>query len=293
MTRTTIALFCLIVSASCGGTELPTSPTSSTGVPASTPTQVPTTLTFAGSAPIIGLRQTLQLTASIRSANSSAQDRTASVRWASSNTSVATVSSTGVATSQGFGLADVTAEFEGASARVTITVSPVTFVVTSEGASTARVDRFEYGCVSMQKSGSTFYLECGGGSGGRGFNIAVIDASTGNLIGPVRQFDTWGTRPSGSAMTAMAQFINGQANGTLLLIAVADDAGINCDNSCAVLPGGAVGAGLAALRALGATQINGICFRWSYALIAVKGAGARTEGLLNGSRVSLSYSLGI
>jgi Divergent InlB B-repeat domain/Interleukin-like EMT inducer len=81
--------------------------------------------------------------------------------------------------------------------------------------------------------------------------------------------------------------------GSLVLLSVADEAGLNLLNSCNQYSGSACFEnGIAALEALGSTQIRSYCFRDSWAMIAVKGAGhAIAEGLSSSGVVSLLSGL--
>jgi Interleukin-like EMT inducer/Glycosyl hydrolases family 2, TIM barrel domain/IPT/TIG domain len=153
---------------------------------------------------------------------------------------------------------------------------------------------FQLGVARFFKNGSLFYEKTGGGGGGRGFNVVAIDPLTGNLLQPAQNFDTWGTRSTGTAMNAMIAFLNGLPNGTLILIAVADEAGLNLDNSCTHISAPWVESGLQTLEALGSQQIRNYCFRNSFAMAAVKGEGvARSEQLADGAEASAQAILTI
>ncbi len=140
---------------------------------------------------------------------------------------------------------------------------------------------------------------------GRGFNVAAIDPGSGELIEPVKIFDTWGNRSSGSSMEAMVAFIDRLPTGTLLLVAVNDEAGLTSDsfgcipnptpNSICCRSNGFVWteAGLRTLEALGAKEIRRYCYRNSYSLIAIKGVGAMAESLANGVAATTGFTLEI
>src|SRR5262245_14562151 len=85
------------------GQDNPTSPTTTT-----TPTV--STVSVSGNAPIVGA--TSQFTATAALSNSTTQKVTAQATWASSNDSVATVSSTGLVTGVSAGSADISATFQ-------------------------------------------------------------------------------------------------------------------------------------------------------------------------------------
>jgi hypothetical protein len=112
--------------------------------------------------------------------------------------------------------------------------------------------------------------------GGRGFNIAAIDPLTNRLRGPIQRFDTWATRNSGENMNAMIAYLDSQPNGTLLLIAVGDEAGLNnfpASNGCTFLPYDWVTTARQRLQALGSTQIQNYCYGDQFAMIAIKKQG--------------------
>jgi probable HAF family extracellular repeat protein len=153
-----------------------------------------------------------------------------------------------------------------------------------------------YGFARFRRDDARCFFKTGGGGGGRGFNIAVIDPSTGEPLQMTQNFDTWGTRDSGKDAEAMMRFLSGIPNGAIVMIAVADDAGLTLDTlskSCtsrSTLSGDTwTGRLLSALEALGSKQIRGYCFRDSWAMIAVKGEGrARAEGLGKANMVSIA-----
>src|SRR5262249_29457802 len=66
-------------------------------------------------------------------------------------------------------------------------------------------------------------------------------------------------------------FLHGLPPGTVMLIAVGDEAGLNNDNSCTHLLFTWVGEIIQALEALGSMQISNYCYQDSWELIAVKG----------------------
>lgn len=76
----------------------------------------------------------------------------------------------------------------------------------------------------------------------------------------------------------------------LVLMAVADEAGLNQDLSCAFFPDAShpwIAEGLAQLDSLGASRIHQYCFRSSWAMVAIKGTPAATvESLDTTAQVS-------
>lgn len=146
------------------------------------------------------------------------------------------------------------------------------------------------------KDGVSFYKKSGGGGGGRGFNVAVIDTCTGELIFPVRNFDTWGTRDSGIDRKAMIDFLKSLPNGVLILIAVGDEAGLTWSpdevDPCGELQRPWVKESLQELEAFGSRQIRGYCYRGSWAMAAIKGqSAALAEQLSNSAQVSIEVPL--
>ena len=78
------------------------------------------TINVTGTIPAVGL--TSQFDALATLASGGTQDVTASAAWSSSDTTIATVSSTGVVTAVGSGQAVITASFSGVSGTDAITV---------------------------------------------------------------------------------------------------------------------------------------------------------------------------
>jgi hypothetical protein len=146
--------------------------------------------------------------------------------------------------------------------------------------------------AQFYRDDNLFYFGTGGAGGGRGFSVAAIDLCTGELLQPVQTFDTWGTRNTGVAMNAMISFLNGLPTGTLVLIAVCDEAGLTVFDGCTHLPHPWVEAGYQALEALGSTQIRNYCYRDSWAMVSIKGEGqAREEQLGHAAQVSAQTTI--
>ncbi|HUE86142.1 MAG TPA: interleukin-like EMT inducer domain-containing protein [Vicinamibacterales bacterium] len=129
--------------------------------------------------------------------------------------------------------------------------------------------------ANFRQDGWTFYQRFGGGSGGRGFNIAVANASTGAIIEAGRNFDTWGG--GDAAKTALSSYIESIPSGRLVMLAVADEAGLNPGptSACTMRTSPATVTLLQTLEALGSTLIRNYCWRGSWAMVAVKGTGVR------------------
>ncbi|MBI2833801.1 MAG: hypothetical protein HYX76_05175 [Acidobacteria bacterium] len=125
-------------------------------------------------------------------------------------------------------------------------------------------------------------------NGARGFNVAVVDATTGDPLEPVVSFDTWLTRTSGEDMREVIDYLNGLPDGVLVMIAVGDEAGLTNFDSCTRLNYAWVDEGYLALEALGSTQIRGYCYRNSWAMIAIKGQGVALAEQLGGTGVEVT-----
>ncbi|CAE8674628.1 unnamed protein product [Polarella glacialis] len=93
----------------------------------------------------------------------------------------------------------------------------------------------------------------------RGMNVAVVQSD--GSLGTFTVFDT-----HGSDSEAMVTFINSLQRGSLVLIAAMDEAQGNISSDAKT-----------ALKSLGATKIDNMVYRGSYALIAVKGGVALAE----------------
>ncbi len=165
--------------------------------------------------------------------------------------------------------------------------------VTYRAVSRGCVNSFECGYVEFYKNGSLFYRRTGGGGGGRGFTVVAINPLDGELLHPVMNFDTWFTRTTGSAASALVTFLRSLPPGTLVLIAVGDEAGLNLDNSCSRFPFSWVSSVLNELTGLGSQQVLNYCFRNSWALAVYKGQGQAREALNNGVDVSVQESVTI
>ncbi|MBI3957143.1 MAG: hypothetical protein HY340_04120 [Candidatus Kerfeldbacteria bacterium] len=129
--------------------------------------------------------------------------------------------------------------------------------------------------VEFWRDHSRFYY-----SDWRGFIVAALDPATGELLSDVGRFDTWGTSETGEQMRRMIAHLNTQPNGTLFLLAVCDEAGLNRWDRCDFYDYPWVTDALLTLEALGSTTIRSYCYRYSWAMIALKGDGyALTEAV--------------
>ncbi|MEJ0021769.1 MAG: interleukin-like EMT inducer domain-containing protein [Candidatus Doudnabacteria bacterium] len=140
--------------------------------------------------------------------------------------------------------------------------------------------------AEFRKNGTAFYHKTGGAGGGRGFNIAVIDLNTGEQVGQVQNFDTWGS-VSPSLVTA---YLDSIPNKSLILIAVGDEAGINHWDTCDFYSGSSLNL-IDSLRALGSTMISNYCYGYSWSMIAIKGGDKKDEQLLTIGDAKSTFSL--
>ena len=108
--------------------------------------------------------------------------------------------------------------------------------------------------------------------------MATIDTDTGELTQPVTTFDTW-LDPVRTNMLALTSFLNGLPNQTLVLVGVSDDAGLTRWDSCEHYTDPTTENARQALEAIGATMIRSYCYRGSWSLISIKGAGPQDEQL--------------
>lgn len=155
----------------------------------------------------------------------------------------------------------------------------------------------QYGYSRFYRCGRKFYDKSGGSFGGRGFNAVVLDPVTGAQLQAPQRFDTWWTRSEclqnnpAAAMYALVDYLDSAPAGSLIMLSVADDAGLSHDLSCNQFSSSCFETGLAVLGSLGSTRIRNYCFRDSWAMIAIKGQGVVAEGLSTNNLVSLQTTL--
>ena len=191
------------------------------------------------------------------------------------------------------------------------TPANTTFTAVSEGGSVP--GNKTCGVAEFRRDGKVFHSAPGCRHNSRGFSVAAINTKTAELLEPVRVFDTyWGTRTGEAAQTmqAMITFLDRLPDGTLVLVAVSDEAGLTYggDGSvvgvsaclgdtppgticCRPLPYSWVRDGKRALESLGATQIQDYCYQNSWSFIAVKGVGSKGENRTVMGEAVVSYTL--
>ena len=111
------AVACIgLLAAGCGD-DRPT-PAGPTPTPSATVTQV----VISGDVALVAIMQTSQLVASATLSNGESRDVTSAAVWESSNTTVATVSPSGLVTARGFGVADIHATYEEVTGDASVSV---------------------------------------------------------------------------------------------------------------------------------------------------------------------------
>jgi hypothetical protein len=131
------------------------------------------------------------------------------------------------------------------------------------------------------KDNTAFYDLRGGAGGGRGFNLAWLDPVAGGVLGTMA-WDTWARGKP--AWEALIGTLNNLPSGMVVMLAVADEAGLNVGDGWALLDRQLypwVEDGLQALERLGSRKLrgtpavpnSGYCYRDSWAMIAVKAQG--------------------
>ena len=86
------------------------------------------------------------------------------------------------------------------------------------------------GSAEFYRDNVAFYSEFAF-NGARGFNVMAFDPGIGALLAPVQSYDQWSVRHTSGAPVNNAQnFINSFPNGTLIMISIADEAGLTYFN---------------------------------------------------------------
>jgi hypothetical protein len=127
--------------------------------------------------------------------------------------------------------------------------------------------------ADFRRDGHTFYQRFGFGSGGRGFNVAIADPASGAILDAGRNFDTWAG--GAAAKQALLDHLTAIPSGRLVMLAVADEAGITFanDRQCTPVTDATTLALVQRLQSLGSTRIDEYCWRGSWAMVAVTGTG--------------------
>ena len=133
--------------------------------------------------------------------------------------------------------------------RVLPSTGPVELEIVSGGFLAGPLTRFRW-------AGVTIYETRGGGPG-RGINVLVVDPQTG-FIQDIRSFDTYASEESSAAL---ARYLNSLDDGSLVALAVADDAAYRLTQQ----------AKTTIQRLFGSRFIQGLLYQQSWALLGRKG----------------------
>lgn len=154
-------------------------PTTTSATP--TPVTTMTKLTVDGLTALTTLGQTTQLTARAGFSDGATQDVTNQAAWHSSNTAVATVSPGGLVTGVTFGQADVTAQFQNFSEKVTINLPlDLTGLWRGTGTDQAGSSTFAVGLTQQGSAltGTATITRSNGQSSGGTFSGTVANVGT-------------------------------------------------------------------------------------------------------------------
>jgi hypothetical protein len=126
---------------------------------------------------------------------------------------------------------------------------------------------------------------------GRGFNALVVHPGIlRDDVAEKNRFDTYASRNSGSAHWSLVDYLDRVPDGSIILLGVRDEAGLNEFDSCTSLRYSWVSALQNKLEELGSGRIRSYCYRDAFGLIGVKGSGLRGEGLGRGEPVDSADS---
>ncbi len=140
------------------------------------------------------------------------------------------------------------------------------------------------GRAEFWRNGVRYYRATGGSGGGRGFNGSLVGGVTGIPV-EMTHYDTWISRETGVDMGRLVDYlINQVPDGSLVLIAVCDDAGLTqwAPFACQRLPYQWIDQLYEQLEALGSTRIRAYCYWYGWAFAAIKGRGMLGEQLSSG-----------
>jgi hypothetical protein len=147
------------------------------------------------------------------------------------------------------------------------------------------------GVVWFFRDGAKLYSKQGCSTTGRGMHVAVFDPATGDLQQPIAHFDTWTSRENFCSMNTLLDAV---PNGMLILIGVADEAGLTQfpPNDCVVSTHTCRTQFVQRVMAMGSTKVGQYCYQGSWAFAAVKGEGvAREENVSTNGEVSARTTL--
>src|SRR6266849_4798929 len=137
--------------------------------------------------------------------------------------------------------------------------------------------------AQFQLDDKTVFQRRGGRDGGRGMNVAVLDAHTGIRMQETRNFDTWfmegGWGGRHSHFPELVAYLQSLPNGTILALAIGDEGGFIAGPGGKPWPDPYVEQGYKALEALGSQQIRQVQYNGGWVMIIAKGQGVLAEGL--------------
>lgn len=224
----TVAIPIALTLVACSGGKSSPPPTNPTPPPPVTPTV--TSVTVSGSGCTGGacsgqVGGSVQLAASAQLSDNTTQTVTSQAQWSSTNTTVATVSASGLVTFRGAGVADITAVYQGKLGGLTMNLAPAG-PRTSFGSGKYRVNSDIAAGRYFADPASGCYWERESGLGGStaeiiandfvSYNAAqiIVDILTGD-VGFQTDADcgTWNQTPRGGAQSSIAPgmwLVNGQ-----------------------------------------------------------------------------------
>lgn len=148
------------------------------------------------------------------------------------------------------------------------------------------------GVTEFARNRDIFYSKKGGLFGARGFNVAVIDPVSGESLEPVRNFDPWDSRLTGSALDDLADYLRALEPGRLVLLSTCDDAGITKLDSCEKLDSAPAKRLIETLTALGSQEIARYCYRGAWSFVGIIGQSQPlAEKLSAGTKVTAEVML--
>lgn len=172
------------------------------------------------------------------------------------------------------------------SPTITIDVYDVTnlpYRITSKGGPTGLC------CLSVgaARNPKVEYCAIPSSGEGRGFNTLVVRPGIlRDDLTEKRTFDTWASRNQGTQHAELESYLDSIPDDSVLLIAVADEAGVNDFESCKRLPYPWVSALVSRLTQLRSSMIRDYCYRDAWGMIVLKGTQVvRGEGLGHGTMV--------
>lgn len=118
------------------------------------------------------------------------------------------------------------------------------------------------GVVWFFRDGAKLYSRQGCSVSGRGVHVASFDPVTGDLQQPIAHFDTWN---SPNTFCAVNTFLDGIPVGMLVLIGVADEAGLTQwpPNDCVASAHSCVTQFVQRVTAMGSTKVGQYCYQGS------------------------------